>query len=691
MEDVGQNDPLQLSDSTRAALDQLLSQIDQATSTVETNLTADSYAALATLPLSYPWSCLVLDLKELLPILDRYVLSCIIASHATLFTDLTHEQALFPLLRALAQTIVNIISPQASLNTRPVLPKEIYKVEFWHAHLNYACLRASDAGLPGGGAARLAGDQLCHWNTLSPDTVFQATHLIVFLPPCLGAFVLSNHSSHNSAFFKFSSPDASASEGPTACVKQVANFPLPSLLSNQSDTLTKARAAAAEGYLSPFTIPLLAEPETLVQPARLNWVLRFPLPPPNPLSNRRFSSTPSYHYGPRTPQALDAAIRYAANFSYDDPTPTHPQAAAFVQLPDPATRFGDIRRPTTEPPSPPPADIQNWLQSGAIRLHSPTEYQLFGAHITHLPPLLESHFFGHISLDQLIPLLSSHPSDPQALQAAIQQFRASKRVKVEVAQIPRQPPPCGPPPPPAPPDPMSPHPKPPPPLPHSPSIPVPPPDPSTAPTSHPVTTPFPSFPHIAVPVPDPTPRSRTPRRDTNPLFPELIPGSHPPWEQRPGVTPVGAPGTTPLRPPLLGSRLTQMNTGIFETTILLTLTLPKAKAKAKARVRRGRVKDQAKEKASLRVKKIVPLPLPPLSLPQQQKEKARNNHTTHPPPLLPFKWPGLSLWQVPPCVLSVISPPSAHPNGPACQSRHVPNTPNPLPSHLYTQSSVNPT
>ena len=326
MEDVGQNDPLQLSDSTRAALDQLLSQIDQATSTVETNLTADSYAALAALPLSYPWSCLVLDLKELLPILDRYVLSCIIASHATLFTDLTHEQALFPLLRALAQTIVNIISPQASLNTRPVLPKEIYKVEFWHAHFNYACLRASDAGLPGGGAARLAGDQLCHWNTLSPDAVFQATHLIVFLPPCLGAFVLSNHSSHNSAFFKFSSPDASASEGPTACVKQVANFPLPSLLSNQSDTLTKARAAAAEGYLSPFTIPLLAEPETLVQPARLNWVLRFPLPPPNPLSNRRFSSTPSYHYGPRTPQALDAAIRYAANFSYDDPTPTHPSS-----------------------------------------------------------------------------------------------------------------------------------------------------------------------------------------------------------------------------------------------------------------------------------------------------------------------------------------------------------------------------
>ena len=65
-------------------------------------------------------------------------------------------------------------------------------------------------------------------------------------------------------------------------------------------------------------------------------------------------------------------------------------------------------------------------------------------------------------MDEPLILLSSHPSDPQALQAAIQQFRASKRAKVEVAQIPRQPPPCGPPPPPAPPDPMSPHPKPPP-------------------------------------------------------------------------------------------------------------------------------------------------------------------------------------------------------------------------------------
>ena len=99
---------------------------------------------------------------------------------------------------------------------------------------------------------------------LIPDAVFQATHLIVFLPPCLGAFVLSNHSSHNSAFFKFSSPDAPANEGPTACVKQVANFPLPSLLPNQSDTLIKARA----DFFPSFSQSNARDPTRSVQIAR---------------------------------------------------------------------------------------------------------------------------------------------------------------------------------------------------------------------------------------------------------------------------------------------------------------------------------------------------------------------------------------------------------------------------------------
>ena len=132
---------------------------------------------------------------------------------------------------------------------------------------------------------------------------------------------------------------------------------------------------------------------------------------------------------------------------------------------------------------------------------------------------------------------------------------------------------------------------------------------------------------------------------------------------------------------LLGSLLTQplthpsrWITWIFETTILSTLTSPKAKVKAKvnlltkvkARAKKDKVKDQAKEKANLKAKKNAPPPLLLPYMPQQPKGKARNNPTTQPPLPLPFQWPGLSLWQVPPYFLSIISPPSAHPHGPAC-------------------------
>ena len=55
-EDVGQGDPLQYSAATMEALTHLLTQIDRATSTLSSTLTPESYAALAALPLSYPWS-----------------------------------------------------------------------------------------------------------------------------------------------------------------------------------------------------------------------------------------------------------------------------------------------------------------------------------------------------------------------------------------------------------------------------------------------------------------------------------------------------------------------------------------------------------------------------------------------------------------------------------------------------------
>ena len=81
---------------------------------------------------------------------------------------------------------------------------------------------------------------------------------------------------------------------------------------------------------------LLPLPLAMSGSGGLKSLTRFPLPPPNPRSNRRFSSTPSYHYGPRTPHILDTAICYAANFSYDDSSSYTPSHRCLCATPGPS-------------------------------------------------------------------------------------------------------------------------------------------------------------------------------------------------------------------------------------------------------------------------------------------------------------------------------------------------------------------
>ena len=194
----------------------------------------------------------------------------------------------------------------------------------------------------------------------------------------------------------------------------------------------------------------------------------------------------------------------------------------------------------------PPQDIQDWLTSGAVRLHTKEENQLPGATVQALPPPIEKYFFGQISLDQLILLLDNAPNDPGALQQAVHNFRSSKRARIDVASIPRQPVPQPPPPPFSPPtSPTAPS-SPPPPTPLSPAAPVPPPFPVSSASTY-------VSPDVPSTTSDPTPRSRTPRREPDSVLPTLEPGDRPPpWNPAPGIEPVGAPGTTPLRPPAPG-------------------------------------------------------------------------------------------------------------------------------------------
>ena len=105
------------------------------------------------------------------------------------------EYVLNSFLKDLSQTIVhNILFPATSEYMRPSLHPRVSTVEFWHAQLNYAVLRAEAAFVSEGSAEGIAGDQLCQWNTIASDAIIPSTHLTLFLPPSLGAYVMQEGS-----------------------------------------------------------------------------------------------------------------------------------------------------------------------------------------------------------------------------------------------------------------------------------------------------------------------------------------------------------------------------------------------------------------------------------------------------------------------------------------------------------------
>ena len=173
------------------------------------------YLALSHLPLTYPWPILVLDLKSYVPLLERHVITHMVAGRSHLQEEHTHPgYVLNSLLKDLAQTI---LFPATSEFMRPLLPPRVATAEFWHAQLNYAVLRAEAALVTVGSAEGIAGDQICQWNTIAPDAIIPATHLTLFFPPSLGAYVMANHQSHRD--FK-PQPSSSTNDIPTFTVQQ---------------------------------------------------------------------------------------------------------------------------------------------------------------------------------------------------------------------------------------------------------------------------------------------------------------------------------------------------------------------------------------------------------------------------------------------------------------------------------------
>ena len=207
------------------------------------------YLALSSLPLTYPWPILTIDLKNFLPLMDRHVLMHLVAAQASVNPRFQHPApVLSSFFKDLAHAVVHtILAPLNSQHMRPNLPPRVFTAEFWHAHFNYAALRTDPALAAIGSMDGLAGDQICQWNSVAPDSILPATHLSVFVPPPLGAFVLANHQNHED--FK-STPASATHSSPIFSVQQNIQFPLPQVFSNQDELLSLARLSAAEGYLS---------------------------------------------------------------------------------------------------------------------------------------------------------------------------------------------------------------------------------------------------------------------------------------------------------------------------------------------------------------------------------------------------------------------------------------------------------
>ena len=420
------------SHDTTTAFQELLTMIDSTTKELPDVLSTKHYAALTQLPLTYPWARLVLDMKELLLSFDRHLITCLIANQVQ-GNDPPHPgTVLSSFLHHLGQLILLIIAPHDTDDAPPFLQHpEIYGIEFWHAHLNYACTRFAVSH----GPDRLLGNQICHWTTGTSETCMKVTHLVVFLPPALGAYVLSRHRTKVSSSLS-SADDISMQDGPhTLRINQSALLTPPAVLKHQAEQITNARSRAAEGSLAPYTIPLLANTQVRSSKNRVAWTLKFTLPTPaEEGTTRRFSAVPR-GYGPSGAQALEGAVRYARPFDYQHEATTLLPNSDFLSLPDHVTQYGPVRAQTLGLHI--PDSIKEWLLSGAPRIYDRTDLDLPGNRQVALPSILKRYFCSELTITQFAELLIARQAeDEKILDTAATACRKMKRAKQTLARLP---------------------------------------------------------------------------------------------------------------------------------------------------------------------------------------------------------------------------------------------------------------
>ena len=189
-----EEEPDLLDTATSEAFARLLTALDTPDSTGPI-LDAPLYTVLSRLSHAHPWTTLILDLKDLMPELDRhYHHHLLVALLQPNPQPITATDIIDQFLYCLALTITNILTNPNSQVDPPEIDAYFFHPTFWHRHLIHGTNSASPASFDASLTDTLAGNQLCQWSTVgAADALLLASHVIIHLPPRVGAYVLASH------------------------------------------------------------------------------------------------------------------------------------------------------------------------------------------------------------------------------------------------------------------------------------------------------------------------------------------------------------------------------------------------------------------------------------------------------------------------------------------------------------------
>ena len=380
-----------LSQSATEAFQRLIAAIDNPPST-PLDIDHQLYSALAGLSSSHPWSTLVLDLKGVLPELDRHFHTHLLSGLLQAQMVPSTIQLLNQLLQSLSSVIVEILAPATSNFDLPEIESVLFTHQFWHHHLVHGTNTATPARLDGAPNDTLLGNQLCQWSSIgtTEDSLLIGSHLTVHLPPCIGAYVLANHKTLASLVTDLAA--AGTNSRANYVVKQRTQYRSP--IMGSEIAITAARNSAIAGHVPPGLIPFLASPNADIIQHRLNWTLRFPLPGPAPDDPHahRFANLALHASGHNSNESLRNAIQLHHTFSQTNAMVTNP---TFLRVPDPSNGTGQL----THSPVALDHTVARWLREGAPRVTSRTHPN--PSTRPFIPLALFSFFDGVISLPQL--------------------------------------------------------------------------------------------------------------------------------------------------------------------------------------------------------------------------------------------------------------------------------------------------